>query len=419
MKLIKINNEMNLMHIKTDKFNTLTVSLVLRTKLSRETATKNALIPLILGRGTAKYKDIQSIQAKQEQLYGAIFDTNVIKKGEEQLVQIFTECLKTPDCVVETLSFLREAAVNVLTKGDGFLPKYFNSEKENLKNQILSRQNDRMEYSKLRCIEEMCREESFGIYGDGYSEDISSIENTELLTHYKRLLRENPIEFVVVGNIETEKIAEEINRLFSGVERENAKSFEKPRLETIRRDAPQNVTEEADVLQGKLCVGIRSSAERTGDEFYNFLLANEIFGGIPESLLFSNIREKESLCYHIRSFAYRFKSIILVQAGINAADRDRTAEMIVNQLEVVKNGEFSESVFENSKIGLIKRFESVSDYQSHLMDFCLTQHMLEDSDSIAEIVNRISKATKDGVVNAVKDACIDTYYSLLPRSEVI
>lgn len=53
----EIINGVWLTHIRSDKFKTACLSITLLTQLQRESAAMNALLPLVLRRGTARYTD--------------------------------------------------------------------------------------------------------------------------------------------------------------------------------------------------------------------------------------------------------------------------------------------------------------------------------------------------------------------------
>ena len=58
---IKIKKGINLYTIKTEKFKTNLIAVMLTTKLNRENVTKNALIPAVLRRGTANMQTLEKI----------------------------------------------------------------------------------------------------------------------------------------------------------------------------------------------------------------------------------------------------------------------------------------------------------------------------------------------------------------------
>ena len=59
-------------YLYTAKFKTSYMSFTLLTQLKRETAALNALIPSVLYRGTLRYPDIEKLNARMEELYGAV-----------------------------------------------------------------------------------------------------------------------------------------------------------------------------------------------------------------------------------------------------------------------------------------------------------------------------------------------------------
>ena len=53
----------------------------------------------------------------------------------------------------------------------GFKEEYVNQEKENVKQRIEAKIDNKAKYALDRCIEEMYKEEPFGLYKFGYVED--------------------------------------------------------------------------------------------------------------------------------------------------------------------------------------------------------------------------------------------------------
>ena len=72
--------------MRTRKFKTSMLSLSLMLPLREKTASQNAILPMVLHRGTARYPDMQQFSAALDQLYGAEVVTAVRKRGEVQCV---------------------------------------------------------------------------------------------------------------------------------------------------------------------------------------------------------------------------------------------------------------------------------------------------------------------------------------------
>lgn len=74
IKRSEIMPGVNLAYLWSDKFKTSCMSLTLLTQLQRDTASMNALIPLVLRRGTTRYPDMEAISARLDELYGTAIE---------------------------------------------------------------------------------------------------------------------------------------------------------------------------------------------------------------------------------------------------------------------------------------------------------------------------------------------------------
>lgn len=416
--LIEIGEGINLLHIKSNKFKTTNVALLIRRQLDRSEVTKNALIPQLLKRGSNKYPTLSSINIKAEELYGAVFDAVIMKKGEEQIMQFYMEILNETvekNLLYDGLEFMRDITLDPLTEGEGFNMEFVQSEKENLKRKIESRMNDKKEYAKLRLLEEMCKDEPFGVYGDGYAQDLEGIDNINLYEHYKNVISESPMDFIVIGDCDTEKIAEKLKELFV-IKRADLKRIPKAKIIYNPSAEEKNIKEKADISQAKLCIGLRSGFEPTGNAFYELMVMNEAFGGSPDSKLFVNVREKESLCYYVNSFIYRFKTIVLIQSGVDENDYEKAVRLIKEQLEEIRKENIGDDEIEKAKKSLTKKFKGIYDHPQGVMDFYLTEQMLGENGGIDEAIKNIGRVNKKAVSKAAKGVYIDTVY-LLSASE--
>jgi len=370
--------------IPTDKFTSNILCLLIRRPLLRAEVTKTALLPALLQRACARYPTIRDMRLAVESLQGGIFDAQIVKKGEQQILQFFLECV---DCGEEPINFLQEVVFN-----PRFDEASVKGEVENLKNRIEGRINNKGDYVKLKCLEFMCQDEPFGIYGDGYVEDLPHIEN--LHEHYNNILAESPMELIAFGRWDKAHLPK----------LDKKAELPKPKILPARSQR-QVIQLDHGSAQGNLCIGLRADIPSVGMDFIHFQLANEILGGGPNSKLFANIREKESLCYSIYSTIFRFKSIMCILAGTEPDKLERVMELCEAEIHNLKRGEFD---LDGAKLSLSKRWRVMQDRPSACVDFYASQYLLGDPYSLDELLLQVKEATHEGVVSVASRLNIDT-----------
>ena len=89
----QIKKGIKLHTIKIDKFKTNLIAVFLTTDLSRENVTKNALISLLLRRGTATIPSQDELNKKLEEMYGSSFDCGLDKIGNNQVFKFYIETI--------------------------------------------------------------------------------------------------------------------------------------------------------------------------------------------------------------------------------------------------------------------------------------------------------------------------------------
>lgn len=399
----------NIKAIQTDKFKTVCIAVLLRQNLDREYATYNAMLPMILAMGCEKYKDITEINIKTDELFGVTFFTDILKKGEYQMIEILVQYTEKNINLDEIFSFLHDIILKPCVENGGFLQKYFDKAKNMLIENINDKMSDKKSFAKDRCIEIMCEKENFGVSADGYIEDLKGdkINRKTLYNHYKKVLLTGDIDIIAIGNID-EKDVKKCAKKYFDIDRKYLP--EKQNKYNIEKSKAKFITEKFKITQGKLCLGYRTGIFAKDDNFHALLVANEILGGGAGSLLFNNIREKKSLCYYINSMIFMFKGILFVQSGINFKDYENVINGIEKEIENIKNGKFSEKNMENAITNLCKKYVGSLDYNMSTMDYYVARNLAKIDDNILETIEKIKKVKKENVVESVQNIWLDTCY---------
>ena len=417
-KQTEIKKGIKLHTIKTEKFKTNLIAIMLTTKLNRENVTKNALVPAVLRRGTKNLTTQEEINKKLEEMYGASLDCGLDKTGDNQVLKFYIETVNDEFLPQEAENMLKislekifEFVFNPYLENGCFKKEYVEQEKENIKQIIDGKIDNKARYSLDRCIEEMYKDKPYGLYKYGYVEDMKNINEKNLYEYYQQLINECKIDIFVSGIIdeETENIIKNNENIIKLKDREP--QYNEPEIIAKKSEKENDVQESMDVTQGKLIIGMDLDIDDDNLRF-DVMIYNSIFGGSANSKLFQNVREKASLAYTASSSYYRFKNNIFINCGIEIKNYEKALEIIKQQIEDMKKGDFTDEEVENAKKGIIASIKTIDDEQDTEITYFFSQELSKSKCNIEQYMQRISEVTKDKVVDVANKVSIDTVYFL-------
>ena len=411
--------------INTNKFKTNLIAIFLSIPLTRENVTKNSLLASILRRGCEKYKTQEEISKKLEEMYGAEFNCGLDKIGKNHVLKFYIESINDEflpqneeNMLKQSIEIISEIVFNPLVQNSGFNEEYVNQEKENVKQIIEAKKDNKARYSLFRCVEEMYKDKPEGLYKYGYVEDLENIDAQNLYEYYLNLIDTCKIDIFVSGqldNIDVDKIIEEDNNLSNLKEREPRYNINRP--ETKNSIEKENkVEEKLDVTQGKLVIGYDVVASKEDIENKKFryigMLYNAILGGTATSKLFQNVREKASLAYTASSSFSYYTGNIFVNAGIEIENFEKATDIIKEQIEAMKQGNFTEEDIENAKKVIVSNIAGISDEQDTEIIYLLGQELSGNNISLEKYAEFVQDVNKNEIEDFAKKVIINTIYFL-------
>lgn len=419
LKITPISNGVEGLYIKNDRFNTTLLSFNFYLPLKKETVAENALLPFILTTCSKQYPDFSALNYKLAKLYGATLNASAEKFGDCQLLQITVSVVddrftfENESLLEDASSLLIDLIFNPNCETQEFLEEDLNREKRKAIEHIKGEISEKRIYAKNRLISEMYKDDSFGIPKCGTIEDVEKITGKSLYLAWQRMLRESFIRIQVVSSSKPPKFFENLSEKFNSLERKNITNIHlcKP---TTAIDKPNHVTETMDVSQGKLVMGFSSDMYGDDDMSLPLMVACDIFGGGPYSRLFSNVREKLSLCYYCSSSTIRQKGLLTVDSGVESKNAQKAEKEILNQLEFVKKGKFSNFEFESSIKSIVDSLNSYNDSQSAINKWYVIKINNENLYSPEDIAEKVKLITREDVTYAAKGIRLHTVYKLLP-----
>lgn len=411
-----INDSITLHYIPMKKLKTSTVGVYIHRPLTKEEASFGALLPSVLKRGCSLCKTREELEKYLDSLYGADLRSGCFKKGEDQILYFTLESISekyTPEkepLFEKLTALIMSILFEPVVENGGFSQEYTEQEKKNLTEKIEGMKNDKRTYASMRCTAEMFEGTDYAVPSYGAVEDVKKIDCNSLYEYYKRIIFSSRIDIYISGDCDENAACALIknslpHESFSG-------DSVKQQGMLVKNTEVKYVEEKLDVTQGKLSMGFTTGIDGTSEDYYALMVANSIFGGGAHSKLFNNVREKLSLCYYASSSLERYKSVIIVNAGIEFENYQKAYDEILNQLKAVQEGDISQLEYISSINAIVNSLKSCLDDQYAMQSFSLSESILKTGVSLEECIEKIKKVTVSDAVRAAAGIRLDTVYFL-------
>lgn len=400
------------------RFKTNYISLAFLCDMTSENAALSHLLPMVLGRGSAKYPDLGAINRALEMIWDGTLDSGTGRMGETRTIG-FSACypdnrfLPTDDDIEEkTLDIFFDILLNPKTENGAFTKEYVESEKEKLCQRIAAAKNSKGKYAFTRARQELCKNEPYGIASAGTREEVMAITPEGLFDFYQTVRNDLPLEIFYIGRSDPMTLAKKLRSRLSSLALPK-KSVTGSLVIRAAKEA-RYVEEISPSKQGHLCLGFRTGSVLSDKDFPAFNLMNEILGGSPVSLLFTNVREKESLCYYCSSVPDSLKGVLMISAGIRDDNRERAEKSILKQVEAMQKGRFTDAEMAAALHCMESALLGIGDSRSTLESFTLRRLLANVDTSCEHYLTVLRSVTRDDIIAAANRLCLDTVYYLKP-----
>lgn len=418
LKNKKIFEGVELCTVSAEGFKTACASLSFVMPLG-EKASLYALVPNVLTRSCKDYPDVTSIEKKLALLYGAEVVVDVTKSGENQVLKIEVSCIDDrfsidgESITDECLKLLFRMAFEPRLENGVFCSDDVESEKRLLSERLIAENSDKRTYAKNRCNEIMFENELYGIHRYGTVEDIEKITPEALYDAYREILSQGKLLVCVSGGnfSNVEELLEKY------IDDEDRDIHLNETLYVEECEDVKYVKEQEAVKQGKLVMGFRLGMTGEEDKYAARRVMVDLFGGSPHSKLFTVVREKMSLCYYCSAMMFRQKGVMLVQSGIESYNEEKAKNAILDQLEDIKKGNFSDDDIASSVKSLEDGFRSVSDSAESVASWFTSQVCSKEFLYPEDFIEQFKKVTREDIIEAAKEVTLDTVFMLEGTAE--
>ena len=415
IELVKGVN-LNIIPSKQFKTTRIFISFIKNIESKKELA-ERALLANYLEMCSQNYPTQIDIARKLSQMYGASFGSSVDRRGNYQLINFSIDYIESKylagneDLLSEVIEFLKEIIFNPLRVGENknFDEETFTRQKNNTITYLKSIKEDKQAYAAAKLRKLYFDNEIQQVPSFGESEDVEKLTISDVMDAYQKMLNTDRVEVMISGDVNTDEVVNKFSVLPFKVR--NISRASMSYTQEIKQEIVTQIDEEP-LSQSKFDMAFRLPVVYRGDLHYAALVFNSLFGGSALSLLFTVVREKMSMAYYANSNFDPFRQLLVVQTGISYANKDKVQELILEQLERLKKGDFEDELLEQNKNNLISSYISRLDSQTSALLRAQSAALTGINVTVEEWLDNLQSVTKDDVMKVAKMVELQATYML-------
>lgn len=415
MEYIKKNlGSYNIHLIKNDNFKGIIVKVLFKEKIKKENITIRNFLTSLLVYSSKNYNTKRKMEIERENLYDAGIYSESGRIGNYLSTSISLSVLN--DNYTEkgnfekALKFFSEVILNPNVSDFAFDEKTFNIIMNDVALKLTSVKENKASYSVIRCLEESFKDSPIGYRGVGYLEDLKKITKENLLDYYNYMLKNDDMDIFVIGDIDILEMDKSIRKYFK------SRKYKKREEDFIiehkkKRLIPKKIIEKDNSNQSKLVLAYKLMNLTDFERNYVLSLYNIILGGGPDSKLFKDVREKNSLCYTIGTNISKLDNLMLLRAGITRNNYEKTLKLINKNVKNMSKGKFSLEDINSAVEMYSSSLKTIVESEEELIGTYYIMDLLK-TDPIDKRLEKMKEVTKEDIINLSKKIKLETIYML-------
>ena len=413
MKYTKYDmNAYNLHIINTDKFKTIMVGVAFRRKIKKDEITIRNLLKELMVNATYNFPSEKSLIIETENLYDLKLSSQNYRVGNYAIMTFKTRFLNekfTEDGMnEESIKFLLDLIFN--PKLDIDIDKC----KERLRKSILSLSDNKVKYSIFKMLE-TTGDMPYAYNSYGYLDEIDKITYEDLQKYYESIIKNDIADVYVVGDVDETKI--------KNIFRENFKvtTYHKQEIDIIAKEL-SNVSKikeyrecnNVNQTQLALLCNIKGATDR--ERKYVLPVYSEMLGGSANSILFADVREKNSYAYYVNSLVKSYDNILMIYAGIEKGNEKNVLKLIDKSLKNIGKNKFDDDKFKSAKETITSSIMASLDNPMSIISNYYAKELVNSPD-VEERIKNVMAVTREDIVNVSKKIKMHTMFILEDSNE--
>ncbi|CAE7651554.1 ymxG [Symbiodinium sp. KB8] len=242
----------------------------------------------------------------------------------------------------------------------------------------------------------------------GFENTVNEFTRQDLFDYMADRYRPDNLLIAVAGNVNHDKVVEQVSKYFSQLEATKTVNEPQPLLDfNPEKLELTKVIEQTHYLLG------RRGLHFDHDDKYLLLLANTVLGGGMSSRLHQNVREKYGYCYSIQAFnqSYSDSGIWGVYVGTDKEYVEHVHELVVNELNKISSDIIPEKEFEEAKSQLKgKLLLSQENTSNRMMRLAKSEMYFERFITLDELEENIDEVKAEDVLEFAKKFFDQTHF---------
>lgn len=248
------------------------------------------------------------------------------------------------------------------------------------------------------------------LYGDqpagwmisGERETLEKISRQDIVNYFQKYFTAENAVIALAGDFQEKDAIGKMEKFFNGfnpaqlVQKETAKEYQ---------EAPQILLDFKETGQAHLCLGTRAFNIFQKEKYPLAVLTN-LLGGIMSSRLFIKVREKEGLCYYIRTHLehYTDTGYLVTHAGVENSNIEKAIKLILEEYKDLSQNKVPEDELKKAKDNIMGHVYLGLETSDAWASFFGLQEILEKKIlSPEETLTEIEKVSADDILKIAKE----------------
>lgn len=403
--IIKINN-FNIHFIKTNKFNSIEISIIFLNKINELELLKRRILFDLLVYSTKKYSNQKELTIQKQENYISNIYENEYTIGNYYAnilsMSFLNDKYTNKYNYINCINLLKEVILNPNIENGLFDDKSFTKIFNDTKTTIKAAKDNAMYYSVMKCLNETDKNNPISF---GYNDEdlIDNITNKDIVDCYNRVIKNDKVDIFIVGNFNENNYIEHFKDLKFGNDIE-IKDLDYDYKDIESRSNIIKIKDDR-FKQANLSISFKLSNLNDYEKNAVMTVFSSILGGGPSSKLFRYVREKNYLAYHISSKYRKRTGIMNINGGIEYSKYDLAFKLINEQINNMKK--VSTSELNIAKNAIINDYKWQFDSASLIIKYYYMTEVIKEKTN-NEKIELYKKVSKEDIKNILDKVKIDT-----------